>query len=143
MANDLVGSSAVGRFFVDTSPLKAYPEFRRMWVGMAISSIGSQLAVVAVAIQVYDLTHSTFYVGLVSLVQIGPALVGSIAGGAIADAVDRRKLLLATGTALGASFIGLTLNAMQHHPSVLLIYVFAAVAAGLQGCDGPARIALL
>ena len=133
----------MGRFLVDIGPLRRYPEFRRMWIGMVISAIGSQLAVVAVAIQVYELTNSTLDVGLISLIQIAPSLVGSIAGGAIADAIDRRKLILFTGSAMGACFVGLALNAMAAHPSLALIYILAAASAMLQGCDGPARIALL
>ena len=133
----------VGKLLVDTGPLRNYPEFRRLWTGLAISSIGSQLAVVAIAIEVYDLTKSSLDVGLISLVQLLPALVGSIVGGAIADAIDRRKLLICTGVSMSACAAGLAINAGSRHPTLWLIYVLAALSAGLQGCDGPARVAVL
>ncbi|HVB07054.1 MAG TPA: MFS transporter [Acidimicrobiales bacterium] len=133
----------MGKFFVDTTPLRLYPEFRRVWIGAAVSAVGSQLAVVAVAYQVYRLTHSSLDVGLISLVQLGPSLVGSVLGGSIADAFDRRRLLLFTGSTMAVVSCGLALNAARHHPSLLLIYVLAGANAALQGVDGPARQALL
>lgn len=59
-----------------------------------ISFLGTQLAIVAVPYQVFRLTHSSLQVGLVSLAQLGPLLVGSLVGGAVADTVDRRRLLM-------------------------------------------------
>ena len=64
----------------DITPLRQNQPFRRLWVGLLVSSIGSQLTVVAVAYQAYVLTHSTLVVGLVSLVQLVPTLVGAMGG---------------------------------------------------------------
>jgi len=61
---------------IDIEPLRRFPYFRRLWLGLAVSQVGSQLALVAVFYQVYLLTGSSLYVGLVSLAQLGPALVG-------------------------------------------------------------------
>ena len=61
---------------VDLEPLRRYPQFRRLWIGLAISQIGSQLTMVAIFYQVYLLTGSSLDVGLVSLAQLVPALVG-------------------------------------------------------------------
>src|SRR5260370_32938731 len=86
---------AVGRAFVDTSPLRRHAGFRRLWTGQLIASFGSQLTVGAVAYQTYRLTGSTAMVGLVSLGQLIPLLAGSPFGGPVVDAWARRKVLLA------------------------------------------------
>ena len=86
------------RIFVDLSPLRRFPSFRRLWLGQLVSGLGSMLTSVAVPYQVYRLTRSSLAVGLVSLVQLGPLLVGSLLGGSVADAFDRRKVLLGSTT---------------------------------------------
>jgi MFS family permease len=78
------------RFLIDLTPLQASPDFRRLFTGQVISMIGSQLTVVAIAFQVYSLTRSSLQVGAVSLAQLVPFVAGTLAGGAISDAVDRR-----------------------------------------------------
>ena len=95
---------------VDLEPLRRYPQFRRLWIGLAISQVGSQLTMVAVFFQVYLLTGSSLDVGLVSLAQLVPALVGSLLGGSVADAVDRRRLLVVTQIAMALCSVGLALN---------------------------------
>ncbi|HYS38809.1 MAG TPA: MFS transporter, partial [Pseudonocardiaceae bacterium] len=80
---------------LDTRPLRVVP-FRRLWATTAVTEIGSQLTAVAVPKQVYDITNSSGYVGLAGAVALVPLLVFGIWGGAIADTVDRRKLLVVT-----------------------------------------------
>ena len=84
---------ARGRLLVDLGPLRHSQAFRRLWAGYLVTTLGSQLTVVAIPYQVFRLTHSSFDVGLVGLAQIIPVLAGSLFGGSIADAVDRRRLL--------------------------------------------------
>src|SRR5579872_1541283 len=79
------------RLLADIAPLRDSADFRRLYVGQLVSFLGSQLAVVAVPYQVFLLTRSSFQVGLVSLAQLGPLLVGSLVGGAVADRMDRRR----------------------------------------------------
>lgn len=83
---------------VDTRPLRSSPAFRRLWVGNTLSALGGQLAVVAVLYQVWQLTGSPVAVGAVGLAQAVPMVVFGLVGGSLADAVDRRRLVLLTTT---------------------------------------------
>ena len=98
---------AVGTALVDTSPLRRHAGFRHLWTGQLVASLGSQLTVVAVGIQTYQLTGSTAMVGLVSLGQLVPLLAGSLFGGPFVDAWDRRRVLMATQVLLAAGAAGL------------------------------------
>ena len=131
------------RFFVDAEPLKRFPDFRRLWLGSAISQCGSQTSIVAIQFQVYLLTGSSLDVGLVALVQLGPSVLGSLLGGSIADSMDRRKLIIITQTAMATCSLLLALNAMSKHPQLWLIFVLAAINAGIAGCDSSARTAVM
>ena len=128
---------------LDIGPLRRYPAFRRLWLGLAVSQTGSQLTLVAVFYQVYLLTHSSLDVGLVSLAQLGPALAGALLGGSVADAVDRRRLLVVTQVAMALCSIGLALNTMGRAPALWPLFVLAAVSAGFAGADNPARTAIM
>jgi predicted MFS family arabinose efflux permease len=129
------------RMLVDVTPLRESREYRLLYSGQMVSFLGRQLTVVAVPVQVYRLTHSSFMVGMVSLVALGPLVVFSLAGGAVADAVDRRKLLLVTTVLLSLTSAGLALNAQRHHPALWPLFVLTALAAGLSGVDQPTRAA--
>lgn len=133
----------MARMLVDLGPLRARPDFRRLWIGFAVSALGTQLSVVAVSLDVYLITRSNLDVGLISIVQLGPALAGSILGGSIADAIDRRKLLIGTGTAMALLSSGLALESARAHPSLLAIYALAGVSAMFQGVNSPALVAVL
>ena len=96
----------------DVSPLRESPAFRRLWTGTTLSSVGSALTRFAVMLQVYDLTRSSFAVGAIGLAQLVPLLLIGLPGGALADRMDRRKLvlfcywglILTTGRARGSGF---------------------------------------
>ena len=130
------------RVFADLTPLRESPDFRRLWFGQLISFSGTQLTSVAVPLQVFLITHSSLAVGLASLAQLLPLIVGSFAGGALADAYDRRKLILWSSYALAATSVGLAVNA-GHHPHLWMIITLSAIAAGLTGIYGPARAAIV
>src|SRR6202453_2647866 len=127
----------------DITPLRQNQPFRRLWVGLLVSSIGSQLTVVAVAYQAYVLTHSTLVVGLVSLVQLFPPLVGAMGGGAVADAIDRRRLLALAQVMLAAASAALAVNAFMPHPQLWVLFVATSASAAFQGLDWPTRLALM
>lgn len=112
-------------------------------MGYAIRQVGSQVAVTAVIYQVFALTHSNLAVGLVSVAQLAPTIVVPLFGGALADAVDRRKLLIVTALLLGACTTGLALNTQGGHPRLWLIYVLSSLSWGLTSLDGPARTAVI
>jgi len=115
------------RIAVDFSPLRDYPDYRRLWIGQAVTFVGSEMAMVALPFQLYKLTHSTLALGLFSFTSLVPLLTLTLAGGAVADAFDRRRLVLATQTLEALGVVGLLVNAAVPHPSVVALFVFATV----------------
>ena len=118
----------IRRLAIDLGPLRRYPAFRRLFVGQTISTFGSEVAAVAAPFQLYQLTHSTLQVGLLSLCELFPLLTLTILGGAIADAVDRRRLLLVTEVLLALVALGFAFNASLDEPRVWAIYVLVTLA---------------
>jgi MFS family permease len=128
-----------GRILVDVAPLRESREFRLLFIGTLVGTLGSQLTVVAIPYQVYAETHSSFQVGAVSIAQLVPLIVGALIGGSVGDAVDRRTLILVTSVALALTSAGLAVNSLAAHPSLLAIYLISAVAGGLNGFVNTAR----
>jgi MFS family permease len=127
----------VARLRVDTRPFR-HRDFRNLWIGQAISTIGAELGTVAVPYQVYELTHSTLAVGLLGAAVLVPLLVVPLIGGALADALDRRSVLLRTETGmavLGSLFL---VNALLPHPQLWALYVLQAAAVGIYSLGRPA-----
>ncbi len=131
------------RILADISPLRESRDFRLLFFGNAVSYVGRQLTVVAIPYQVYLLTHSSLAVGLTGLASLGPLVVMSLVGGAIADAVDRRKLLLVNVVAQAATSVALAVNASFDQPALWPLYVLGALNAGLWGVDLPTRNAMV
>jgi MFS family permease len=119
----------LARVAIDTRPLKTSRSFRWLWFGQMVSYIGSQIVGVAVPYQVYQLTGSTLMVGLVSFVELVPLLTLTLVGGSIADAVDRRRLLLWTESLLLLTGIGFVVNSSLDEPRVWALFVLAFLAA--------------
>jgi MFS family permease len=134
---------AARRLLVDIEPLRSSPQFRRLWMGYLFSVLGSQLTVVAVPYQVYRLTHSSLDVGLIGLAQIVPVLLGALAGGSVADAFDRRRVLLVTQSLQAVCSVGLFLNASLTHPALWPLYVLSAASAGFAATDVSTRAAVV
>jgi MFS family permease len=128
---------------VDLAPLRDSRQYRLLYVGQLVSMFGRQLTVVASQLQVFLLTDSSLSVGLLSAAQLGPLLVCSLLGGAVADAFDRRRVLVWTQVMLAATTIGLALNASSGSPKVWPVFVCTAAAAGLSGIDSPTRAAAI
>jgi MFS family permease len=123
---------------LDLSPLRESRDFRLIYGGASISSIGSHITFVAVPFQVFQLTHSTLAVGLLGLCDLVPLLTLSLLGGVFADSVDKRRLLLATESVAMACSLGFALNAGLGHPQLWLIYTLATVNAGTYALGSPA-----
>jgi MFS family permease len=126
------------RIAVDFSPLRDYPHYRRLWIGQAVTFVGSEMALVALPVQVWQLTHSTLLLGLFSLTQLVPLLTLTLVGGAIADAFDRRRMVLVTETLQAVGMAGLLVNAALPHPNIAAVFAFATVveacfSAGVAG----------
>jgi MFS family permease len=128
---------------VDTTPLRVSHDFRRLWIGQAVSFLGSTMTAAALPFQVYQQTHSSLAVGLLGVAQLGPLLLCSVVGGAFADSVDKRLLLLGVTIAALACSTGLAVNASLDHPQLWLIYVLGAAASGVTAVTFPVLRSLL
>ncbi|MDB5114360.1 MAG: hypothetical protein JWL78_1430 [Chloroflexi bacterium] len=135
------GASRLRGLALDLTPLRASRDFRLLWSGQLVSTMGRQVTAVAVPYQVYQLTGSTLAVGLLGLVQMVPLILCSLIGGAVADAVDRRRLLLASNSLLALCSLLYVAGAVHGHPPLAALYAVSAVAAGLSAVDQPARSA--
>ncbi len=137
----LMSSSRLRGLAIDLSPLRVSKAYRRVWFGQLVSHTGSQITVVALFVQIYDLTGSAAAVGLVGLFQLVALVVASVGAGAIVDRLDRKKIILVCEICFAALSAVLLLNALLPNPSVAVVYVVAALIAGLVGIELPARVA--
>jgi MFS family permease len=127
------------RLLADIGPLRESPAFRRLWIGSTLSSVGGALTNFAVILAVYDLTRSPFAVGAIGVAEMVPTLAIGLLGGSIADAVDRRKLVLITSGCQVAVSAALAAQAFAGLREVWLLYVLAATASCISSIGGPAR----
>jgi MFS family permease len=126
----------------DTRPLRT-PAYRRLWSAGVVTTIGAQLSVVAVPTQIYALTGSSAYVGLTGLFGLVPLVVFGLWGGAIADAVDRRLLLLVTGAGIAASSLALWVTAASGLGNVWVVLGLYAVQTAFLSVNQPTRSAVI
>ena len=133
----------MARLFVDTTPLKTSREFRLLFIGFLVSTVGNQLTLVAIPWQVYHETHSSFQVGLISAAQLMPLICGSLLGGSVGDHMDRRKIMLWTSIALSTTSALLAVNAWVFSSNLAILYGIAMVAAFLAGFSNPSRTAAI
>lgn len=127
---------------VDTRPLKIL-EFRRLWIGQAVAVVGSQLSVVAVQQQIFDITGSSAWVGIASAVALVPLIAFGLFGGAIADTYDRRKILLVTSVGMAIATLGLWAHALSGIDSVWVIMGMLALQQAMFAVNSPTRTALI
>ena len=128
---------------IDVSPLRDFRSFRLVWFGQLISVTGTQLRLVAIPYQIYLLTGSSLDVGLIGLFQAIPLMSLALFGGVIADAVDRRRLLIVTQIGLAACSAALAVGTQLGIANVPYLYALTAVGAAFSAIDGPARGALI
>ncbi|WP_435300485.1 MFS transporter [Timonella sp. A28] len=131
------------RLLVDLTPLKESPDFARLWWGLGISNFGAQLTVMAVGLEVYDITKSTFHVGLLGLSALIPLVLLGLYGGALVDAYDRRKVALTTSTALWIITAVLAVQAWLGVRNVVVLYVIVALQSACFAVNNPARQAII
>ncbi len=127
------------RVFLDTAPLRHDRDFRWLWFGQSVSGIGNQVTRLALPYQVYVMTGSTLAIAALTVFQLIPILVFSLGAGSVADAVDRRRLLIVTQVGLMACSATLVWLALIPAPPILALFVVAFIAAGLGSIDQPAR----
>ena len=128
---------------IDFSPLKRYPDFRRLWLSGLISYFGSMFTYVALPFQVKELTGSYLAVGLIGLVEIIPLVIFGLYGGVLADHMDRKRMIWVTeAAALFLSAI-LLINSLLPSPKLAVIYIIAALFAAVDGLQRPSADAIL
>jgi predicted MFS family arabinose efflux permease len=135
--------AAIRGLAVDITPLRESRDFRALWLGELISVTGRQITVVALPFQIFLLTRSPLAVGLIGLVQVIPLIVASVAGGAIADRMDRRLLLLITEVGLAATSGLLLFGAIVEHPPLWYLYAVSGAQAAIFGINTPTRSAAI
>ncbi|WP_212912052.1 MFS transporter [Streptomyces sp. TS71-3] len=118
-------------------------DYRRLWMGDTVSRLGQAMTALAISLQVYDITHSSFSVGLVGLFTLVPLVVFGLYGGAIADTVDRRKLGLHSSLGLCALSFILAADAIAGFQHVWFLYAIVALQAVGSALNGPARAAMV
>jgi MFS family permease len=128
----------VGRFTIDTRPLR-HPAYRRLWSSSLVTAVGSQLTAVAVPKQIYDITGSSGWIGIASFAGLVPLIVFGLWGGAIADAVDRRKLMLITNCGVALASLAFWVQAAAGVHSVWLLIGLMALQQAMFGLNSPAR----
>jgi MFS family permease len=130
------------RLFIDLTPLRRSRDFRWLIGGELVSVLGTQLTTVAVPYQVYRITHSSLDVGLVSLFQLFPLIAGSLLGGSVVDAMDRRRLLMMAQVLPALCSAGLAVNT-DLGTSLWPLFVLPAASAGFSPLDNAARSAIV
>ena len=131
------------RLLTDVRPLRVSAPYRRLWIGQSISGFGQQMSLVAIAWEVYALTHSSLAVGLLGLAGLLPLVLGGLYGGALVDAFDRRRVAIWSALGLWACSIGLVVHAATGLGSVLFLYGIVAGQAAFYAVNQPARAAML
>ena len=127
------------RLLADLTPLRESAAFRRLWAGTTLSSVGSSLTGFAVMLQVYDLTRSSFAVGAIGVAQMVPTLTVGLVCGPVVDALDRRRLVLATSTCLALVSAALAVLAFAGPHLLWPLYALVAVQSAISAVDRPAR----
>lgn len=128
---------------VDVSPLQQVRGYRWLFAGMLLAQSGRQLTVVAVPIQIFLITDSTLAVGLLGLAQLVPLLLVSLIGGALADAFDRRSLLIMSEVVHVLTGVGLLWNSTLDEPFLWPLYLLSGVSAGIMAIHNPAKQAIV
>ncbi len=130
-------------FTIDVTPLRESREFRLLFIGQGVSFAGSMITYVAIPYQAYAITRSSLVVGFISLAELMPIILMSFVGGALADAVDRRRMV--RFTQLGACVVVavLVVNAALPHPQLWVLFAVVIAAAGVDALERPSLDALV
>jgi MFS family permease len=127
---------------VDTTPLRDSRDFRLLFFAGTVFYLGGMVSYVAVPFQLYTLTGSNLAVGALGLVELVPLVVFGLYGGALADHVDRRRMLVVTGIVQALLTAVLMVNAFLGEPRVWLIYAVSAALSAAQSLQRPSKEAL-
>ena len=133
----------MARIFADLSPLRVSAPYRRLFIGLGVSNVGQQMTSVAVGLQVYDLTKSSFMVGLVGLFQLIPLIGFGLYGGTLSDAFDRRLVGLISALGLWGCSVLFMLQSALSINSVGILFLVVAVQSAFFAVGNPARQAIV
>jgi MFS family permease len=133
----------VPRLNTDFSSLRTSRDLRLVELGTLVSSLGTQATLVALPYQLYVQTRSALLVGLLGAVELVPLVAMALLGGAVADRMDRRQLLLIDQLGLVLAAGGLAMAAFIGHPAVATLYVLGGLLAGFSSLQSVARSAIL
>ena len=125
--------------FADIRPLRESPDYRRLWLGSALSAVGGQMTTFAVALQVFRISHSSAAVGAVGIAFAVPAIAVGMVGGVLIDSVDRRRLVLLTSSVQALMSVAFAAQAFAGTNALWLLYALTAVQGGVGAINAPAR----
>jgi MFS family permease len=128
---------------LDLTPLRISRDYRLLFFGQLISFFGTMMTFVVVPVQMFQLTRSNLYVGLLGVAEFVPMFVLAFIGGALADAVDRRKMLRLTEVGQTVTIVILLANSLLPNPQIWVLFVVVALQAGLAGLQRPSFEALI
>ena len=131
------------RIAVDLQPLRESRDLRLLLTGEFLTGLGTQAALVALPFQLYTQTGSAFLTGLLGAVELGPLIAAGLYGGAIADRMDRRRLLLLVQAGLVLTASALAAGALAGEPPVWLLYVLGGALAGFGSVEGVTRTSIV
>ncbi|MER5209045.1 MFS transporter [Streptomyces sp. NPDC002838] len=140
---DAAAPSGLRALLPDLAPWRASVDFRRLWLSGLITNFGSFLTFVALPVQIKELTGSAAAVGAIGAVELVPMIVFGLYGGALADAWDKRKLIVWTEAGQGLLCVVLLVNAVMPSPAVWPLYLVAAFSSALGSVQRPALDSLM
>jgi MFS family permease len=128
---------------VDISPLRQSPAFARLWIGSSLSGIGAQLTLVAVGLEIYQLTRSTLAVALVGVISLVPMVIAGLYGGMLADAFDRRRVALIAAIVAWLTTGCIALHSYLGWHDVGLLYLLTTIDAVAATIIATSRAAII
>ena len=131
------------RLLLDLSPFRESRAFTRLWIGTALGSVGQEMTVVTVALQVYAITSSTFAVSLIAGIALGPMVIIGLYGGTLADRFDRRWVAMIASVISWAAILTLTVHAWLGGASLWVLYAAATVNSVAGTVGGITRRAII
>jgi MFS family permease len=131
------------KLLTDLAPLRSNPVFRRLWIGTTLSQAGGSMTTYAVTLQVWDTTHSTVATGAIGVATLVPMLLIALPGGSIADAVDRRKLVLVMTACSTVVSGALFVQALAGLGWLWLVYALVAMSSAIGAVNAPTRRTLI
>jgi MFS family permease len=129
---------AVRDSLIDVAPLQSSPVVRRLWIGLTFSGFGSQMTLIAVMFQIWQMTGSTVWTGAVGLAQAIPIIAFGLFAGSVIDRVDRRKFYLIMTSGQAACSIVLAVQGFFGHLPVIAVLLLVAVQSCFVAGGGPA-----